>query len=196
MRVTLTIPDELLAAAIERLPDASPALLVDPATAPRIVSALVMGALSAFAAESEAPERVALTREELEAVLLGIAGSEPERETPPDARGVPIAVRTRGARAPLPIAEVPEAFTLERGIATIHDALSVAPELRVAAFTRLMGTNDRHVELVLATAVRPFSVDARLGPDDEIHTVRFHPAGSIVIGTMDGEPAAARRARR
>jgi len=206
MRLTIEIPDELLRAAIARVPGGDPALLADPVAGPQIAGAIINIAVDRLALKADvaAPPAAAPTSLDpdalhaaIEAELIEIAGSEPERELPPDPRGEPIAFRTMARDEFLAINDArlsPASLRIERGLRLIHGAMAADPEARLVAADRLLGMNERYIEVVIGAAERRFTVEARI--DGEIVAFTFHPAGAIIAGSIAADPTPVRETGR
>jgi hypothetical protein len=200
MRLTLEIPDELLRAAIARVPGGDPAVVADPTMGPQIAGAIVNIALDRIAAgasTANTPLDAAALKAAVEAELIEIAGSEPERELPPDPRGEPVAFRTMARDEFLPVGDervAPASFLIERGLRLINGAMTADPDARIAAADRLLGMNERYIEVVVGAAERRFTVEARV--DGELVAFTFHPGGAIIAGSIAADPTPVRDSGR
>jgi hypothetical protein len=72
--------------------------------------------------------------------------------------------------------------------------MTADPDARIAAADRLLGMNERYIEVVVGAAERRFTVEARV--DGELVAFTFHPGGAIIAGSIAADPTPVRDSGR
>ena len=121
-----------------------------------------------------------------ERMVLALASTPRDEASRPDSRGVPVSVwRPRMDWAS--IGSLPDDFPLiDEHISALIDALVANPSLRLYVSDRLLATNERYREIVVAGMTEDVVINADVAGVP--YRFRLSSEGTLVIGPMIADP--------
>jgi hypothetical protein len=138
------------------------------------------------AAAAARPSAIAVDEATAERTILALASTPRDAADRPDIRGVPVAIWRPGGEW-TPIGALDDDFIeIETHVSAAIDALVANPGLRTFVSDRLLATNERYRELLVAGAAEEIVVIVDV--DGIPYRFRLSADGALVVGPIIADP--------